>query len=121
MGLNIIVKTKIYDDGEYDSVSEHLGAYSGYARWRESIAAASGFTLETMQGYGGTGTWDDKPFQLILTHSDCDGEYTIDEIPALRQEIDDIRKLNVDDYYQCEKMARLCDAAVEHNSPIEFH
>ena len=116
MGLNVHV-------GEYESkeyVSEHLGAYSGYGVWRYKIAKSKGFDLDEMDGFGGCIPWTNQPLQLILNHSDCDGGYSVKQVPKLLHELDDIKKLNVDDYDQTDKLIRLCKAALMLNKPIEF-
>ena len=116
MGLDVHV-------GEYESkeyVSEHLGAYSGFARWRKSIAHAKGFDLDDMDGFDGNVPWTNQPFQLILNHSDCDGEYSVADILELLDELHDIKQLNVDDYEQSDKLIRLCKVALLLNKPIEF-
>lgn len=120
MGLDAFVKTKEYGGGEYDCISERLGSYGGYAMWRKTIAEAKGFDLDKMEGFGGNESWEGKPFQLVLNHSDCDGEYTIDQIPALIEELKEIQKLGVDDYDQSDKFLRLCNAALELKKPIIF-
>lgn len=116
MGLDVHV-------GEYETkgyVSERLGAYSGYARWRIAIANAAGFDLDEMDGFDGIKPWTTEPFQLILNHSDCDGGYSIEQIPELLQELYDIKILNVDDYEQSDKLIRLCKVALSLNLSIEF-
>lgn len=116
MGLDVHV-------GEYESkeyVGEHLGAYSGFARWRTAIAKAKGFDLDEMDGFDGTKPWTSEPFQLILNHSDCDGGYSVEQVPELLQELYGINELNVDDYDQSDKLIGLCEVALMLNKPIEF-
>ena len=77
-------------------------AYSGFNRFRIRLAAAEGFDLEEMQGFGkggyfdgtrvpGTRSWDEITTALkpLLNHSDCDGELTPEECaqiaPRLRE------------------------------------
>lgn len=117
MGLD----AKVGKYGSDDYISFRLGSYSGYMYWRKAIAKALGFNLDEMQGYCKNGiTWTDEPCQSIFNHSDCDGEYTVEQIPDLMKEIDIIKTLNVDDYDQCYKFVRLCAASLELNRPIEF-
>ena len=116
MGLNVRV-------GDYDSlkyICEHLGSYSGYNNWRKKIAMASGFYLNEMTGFGGVVPWDKEPFQLVLYHSDCDGNYSLNQIPKLLKELKEIKLLNIDDYDQSNKLIRLCKAALETKEPIRF-
>ena len=116
MGLDVHV-------GEYESkeyVSEHLGAYSGFARWRTAIAKAKGFDLDEMDGFDGTKPWTSEPFQLILNHSDCDGGYSVEQVPELLQELYGINELNVDDYDQSDKLIHLCMVSLKNGMPICF-
>ena len=116
MGLDVHV-------GEYESkeyVSEHLGSYSGYGRWRKEIAKAKGFDLDEMDGFFGCISWTDQPFQLILNHSDCDGGYSVEQVPELLQELYNIKNLNVDDYEQSDKLIHLCVVSLKNGMPICF-
>ena len=116
MGLDASVRDK---DNEYVSVG--MCSYGGYALWRNSIADAKGIDLDEMEGYGGDIKWDDKPFPLVFNHSDCDGYYCVEQIEALRKEIELIKSLAIDNCNICEKFLKLCDAATKYNLPIEFH
>jgi hypothetical protein len=69
------------------------GAYSGFNRWRESLAKVAGYTVQTITWDDGTklpavlvdyghlnihaeGEWDktpDDPLLILIVHSDCDG------------------------------------------------
>jgi hypothetical protein len=91
MGLDASVGE--YETPEY--ISERLGSYGGYAHWRQKVAEAAGFDLDKMEGFGGTESWEGKPFPLVLNHSDCDGEYTFEQIPELMTEL--IAKMEVSD------------------------
>lgn len=116
MGLDAHVGE--YEAAEY--VAEHLGSYGGYASWRSAIAKAKEFDLDKMQEFEGDESWEGKPFQLVLNHSDCDGEYTLEQIPALLEELKEIQKLGVDDYSQSETFIRLCEAVLKYKKPIIF-
>lgn len=116
MGLDVHVED--YDSLEY--MSEYLGSYSGYNMWRRSIAKANGFNLDHMDGFGGEISWEEKPFQLILNHSDFDGGYTLFEIPELLKELNEIKKLNVDDHGQTNKLLKLCEHALKTKNDILF-
>lgn len=116
MGLDVRVR------GSEDKVidSECFGAYSGYAAWRRAIAQAKGFNIDDMDGFGGKTPWTDQPFQLILNHSDCDDGYSLEQIPEVLQEVEEIKKLGVDNYEQSDKFIRLCKVALENKKPLVF-
>ena len=73
---------------------------------------SSGFYLNEMTGFCGVVPWDKEPFQLVLYHSDCDGNYSLNQIPKLLKELKEIKLLNIDDYDQSNKLIRLCKAAL---------
>lgn len=116
MGLDVHVGD--YESTEY--MSEHLGSYTGYNTWRKAIAKAKGFNLDLMVGYGGEVSWNKLPFQLILNHSDWGDGYTVYQIPELLKELDEIKKLNVDDYDQTNKLIKLCKFALKTKKNIVF-
>lgn len=116
MGLDVSV-------GEYESpqyISERLGSCHGYSEWRSRIAECAGFELDEMVGFGGAWEWTNEPFQLVLNHSDCDGGYAVEVLSELLEELNKIKKLNVDDYDQSEKFIRLCSYAMKLQLPIKF-
>lgn len=117
MGLDI--KVGEYESPEY--TNEGLGAYSGFMRWRRSIAKAKGFNIDEMDGFDGCIPWTNQPFQLILNHSDCDGGYSLEQVPELLKELQEIKHLNVDNFNQTDKLIRLCKLALKLKLPIEFH
>lgn len=77
-------------------------SYGGFNHFRVALAAAEGFDLEEMQGFGkggyfdgtrvhGTRPWEEivTPLKPLLNHSDCDGELSPAECaqvaPRLRE------------------------------------
>ena len=109
--------------GEYETpecMTKHMGSYGGYNTWRQSIAKSAGFCLDTMAGYGGRIEWTTQLFQLILNHSDCDGGYTIDQIPDFLVELHLIPETVVDKYGRSGKLIELCKHALKVKMPIIF-
>lgn len=62
------------------------GAYSSFSTFRKKIAQVAGYgKLKEYQGYGGTRPWPDNNdvLQILLTHSDCEGEIKWQDCAAL--------------------------------------
>ena len=97
-----------------------MGSYRGFNYWKIQIAKAKGINLNDLEGFGGSKSWDGIPYPLILNHSDCDGEYTPEQIPELLEELEEIKLLKVDYYEQTDKLIELCKAPHEQNTPIIF-
>ena len=116
MGLDVSVGE--YETDEY--VSEWLGSYHGYNYWRRNIASAAGFDLNEMTGFGGDIPWHKEPFQLILYHSDCEGWYSVNQLHKLLGEVNEIKRLGIDDYDQSDKFIRLIEHAIKINKPLQF-
>lgn len=116
MGLNIWV-------GYYGSenfLSEEMGSYSHYNHWRQCIASSAGFDLNKMTGFDGDIPWHKEPFQLILYHPNCEGRYSVNQLHKLLIEVEAIKKLEVDDFDQSDKLIRLIKHAIKTNKPLMF-
>lgn len=61
-------------DGEEEITGWVFGHYSDFGHFRDVIAAKLGA----------------GDFPTLMTHSDCDGEWTVEELPRLRQELQHI-------------------------------
>ena len=77
MGLILCV----YEDpGSGDDLDGfQVGSYSDFGAWRDFIATA----LES-------GRWGSR-FPTLMTHSDCDGQWSPEECARLREELETIR------------------------------
>ena len=91
MGIGFCVD---HDDGTENEDSDAYWAYSGFHRFRKKLAAEIGIlNLESMEGYGGSGSWDSVPSDIIplLNHSDCEGDISPQDCkrvaPMLRKHI----------------------------------
>jgi hypothetical protein len=82
MGVDISVG----DSGSEDYISENLGSYTSFLSWKHDIAEKEG--IDFWKGYNGK-------FKLVLTHS---GNYKVEELPILLGQLNEIKKLNVEEY-----------------------
>lgn len=76
--------------------------------------------LNKMTGYGGDTPWHNEPFQLILYHSNCEGQYSVNQLHLLLQEVKEIKKLKIDYNDQSNKFIRLITHAITVKKPLEF-
>src|SRR5215208_5543975 len=77
MGLCLYVLSNVPDEGDDDpeELGEcDVGHYSDFACFRDTIASKL----------------DARKFPTLMQHSDCDGEWTLAEIPALERELREI-------------------------------
>ena len=67
-------------------------SYSGFGRFRARLAAGIGVRLGKMEGFGGSGSWDevDDPIKALLHHSDCDGELTAEECALVYPRLEEL-------------------------------
>lgn len=82
MGIDISVG----DPESEDYVTESLGSYTSFLSWKNDIAEQEG--IDFFKGYNGK-------FKLTLIHQ---GDYKVEELPRLLQELHEIKKLNVKEY-----------------------
>ena len=82
MGVDISVG----DPESEDYVSESLGSYTSFLSWKNDIAEQEG--VDFFKGYNGK-------FKLALIHQ---GNYKVEDLPKLLQELYEIKKLNVKEY-----------------------
>lgn len=77
------------------SVSDAHWSYSGFHTFRERVAREIGIDLNSMQGFGGSISWEKivDPISKFLYHSDCDGTITPEDCfaiyPRLRELVKD--------------------------------
>ncbi len=82
MGVDISVG----DSGSENYISESLGSYTSFLSWKNDIAEQEG--VDFFKGYNGK-------FKLTLIHQ---GDYKVEELPGLLQELYQIKKLNIKEY-----------------------
>ena len=82
MGVDI----SIGDPESEDYVSESLGSYTSFLSWKNDIAEQEG--VDFFKGYNGK-------FKLVMIHQ---GDYKVEDLPKLLQELYEIKKLNVKEY-----------------------
>jgi len=117
------------------------GPYSSFASFRKLVAASMGFDLHAMVGFGGEVSWDTLPesgLHILLNHSDCDGEITVEEAVKLKESMEAHRETfksyagetthrdrtyHVDDYMlnKYDTWIEGLGDAIEANETIEFH
>ena len=106
-------------------------AYSGFARFRRTIAAMEGIDLDNMYGFGGSINpnckqipWDtvDSPLKPLLNHSDCDGELTPEECAQVWPRLEEIVQQLEDSYDRDNGLILVAEmkAAIEANEPLVF-
>lgn len=82
MGVDI----SIGDPGSEDYISENLGSYTSFLSWKNDIAEQEG--IDFFKGYNGK-------FKLVMIHQ---GDYKVEELPELLDQLYEIKKLNVKEY-----------------------
>lgn len=72
------------------------GSYSSFARWRSAVAMACGIKLNDMVGFGGGVEWStipSRPLNILLDHSDCDGEIRWEDCGPIADDLESILHL----------------------------
>lgn len=82
MGVDISVG----DPESEDYVGESLGSYTSFLSWKNDIAEQEG--IDFFKGYNGK-------FKLVMIHQ---GDYNVEELPELLDQLYEIKKLNVKEY-----------------------
>ena len=82
MGVDISVG----DPESEDYVSENLGSYTSFLSWKNDVAEQEG--IDFFKGYNGK-------FKLVMIHQ---GDYNVEELPELLDQLYEIKKLNVKEY-----------------------
>jgi len=98
MGLNIAVR----------GMHERIGSYTTFDNWKWHVSGAA----DTI--------FDPPIFNMIMDHSDCDGEYTVEQLPALLEELEIVKSLGVNTDDITDKMIRLCEYGIEIEEPMIF-
>lgn len=81
----------------------HLSAaswsYSGFNAFRGRLATAANIDLADMVGFGGDSDWDTgDPIELLLNHSDCDGDMIPDHCEQVAPRLEELIADWADDY-----------------------
>lgn len=82
MGVDISVG----NSGSESYVNESLGSYTSFLSWKHDIAEKEG--IDFFKGYNGK-------FKLVMIHQ---GNYNVEDLPKLLKELNEIRKLNIEEY-----------------------
>jgi hypothetical protein len=91
MGLDFCKRTKENCEKELDPDNDPHWSYGGFDRFRRHIAKSIGIDLDVMLGFGGDRSWENKnPVEMLLNHSDCDGELSSKECEEIAPELEKI-------------------------------
>ncbi len=97
--------------------------YSSFGTLRKRLAEKLGFNLGDMDGFGGTGQFDKlEPLNILLDHSDCDGEIEIKDLLPLAARLEEVGP-TLEDGYRREQAAAIaagCRSAHAAGEKIEF-
>ena len=99
-------------------------SYSGFNRFRESLAKEIGFNLNDFKGFGGKRGWEemDSGLKPLLNHSDCDGYLTKRECELIVPAMKEIIKGWDDDYdrQQAESLIGGMEDVIRNGGRLEF-
>jgi hypothetical protein len=73
MGLYLV----ILDEDEHEITACHIGHYSDFGCFRDTVRAVA----------------DEQDYPILMTHSDCDGEWRVDELSRLKAELKSLARL----------------------------
>ncbi|MES1181174.1 MAG: hypothetical protein ABUL44_00110, partial [Flavobacterium sp.] len=108
------------------------GPYSSFRYWREMIASKIGVNLQKMEGFNGDipfSTLPENPINVLLDHSDCDGEIKWEDCGPLADALEQLLpQLNdhthpLPNYYsdKTKQFIEGCRLAYSLQENIEFH
>lgn len=132
MGTDFRVKATFQDPNNPTPIVEavmvytHAGvsphwSYSGFHRFRASLAELCGIELDKMGGFGGSRAWpsvESEPLVPLLNHSDCDGELSAEECRVVAPRLRELLPKLSNDYDRVhgERLAALMDLVVDHGA-----
>jgi len=102
------------------------GGYRSFNTHRERIAKAIGFHLRSMEGFGGSVSFDtmNHPIKPLLDHSDCDGELSVDDCKSIVKGIEMIAEHFEEKYEDTLQMLGQfregCLLAIKNNEVVKF-
>lgn len=101
-------------------------SYSGFHHFRKKIAMTIGVDLPKMEGFGGDIQFNRlhyHPLQILLNHSDCDGEIPPEQCrelaPALRKAVEDWPSFDYDKLMALE-LAEGLESAADNGEHLRF-
>lgn len=115
------------------SHNAYHGPYSSFTEWRKIIASKIGIDLYSMEGYKNGNTpfssLPDNPINIILDHSDCDGEIYWQDCEAIANALEAIlpdlwkdKSISHMHYLNItEKFIAGCRLAFSKQENIDFH
>lgn len=115
------------------------GSYSGFGKWRTSIAREIGIDLDSMQGFArgvkrcptcgheslSGVSWDalkPDPLHIVLSHSDCDGSIRWQDCEAIAARLEEVAPRLANEWQEdtARFVAGLREAA-SLREDVEFH
>ncbi|MCW3466536.1 hypothetical protein [Chitinophaga nivalis] len=101
------------------------GPYSYFMRWRTTIAEKAQLgDLRKYEGYNGNkplASIEKEGLQILLSHSDCDGELTPDECKKVADDLTDLLPSLSDDMHERTIVfIKGCISAFEKNETMYF-
>lgn len=103
------------------------GPYSSFGTWRKLIASKIGVDLNNMEGFKGDipfSTLPENPINVLLDHSDCDGEIKWQDCGPLADALESILPQLKKEYGHYEKTKQFiegCRLAYSKKENIDFH
>lgn len=105
------------------------GPYSSFHSFRKFLANRIGIVLDSLEGFGGTTSWDtfEHDIKPLLFHSDCDGELSPEECEqvarGLKSIIDATAETEENEYYirKAKQFMEGCLDAASKKESIDFH
>ncbi len=103
------------------------GSYRSFHAFRKQLATHLGFNLEEMAGFGGEKPFSGDHVNILLSHSDCDGDISPEDCGKLAARLREILEtIPKDDdpwslYSHTEQFAKGCELAAKRNEILDFH
>lgn len=84
-------------------------SYFGFNHFRIRVANEIDIDLDSMEGFGGSGSWDDikDPLKYFLNHSDCDGTITAKRCGKIATRLEEVISKWGDNDYDKKQAERL--------------
>lgn len=101
------------------------GGYISFGQFRKEIAASIGITLDNMQGFHGTISWDgvQDDLKYLLNHSDCDGYLKPGQCKKIAKRLREVEPLLPNEWVRQKaiQFAKGCELAHKQKKKLEFH
>ncbi len=104
------------------TISDAHWSYGGFMRFRMRLAQEIGINLNTMQGFGGTISWEKikDPIKYFLHHSDCDGSMSVKQCYETGKRLRELVKDWDKNDYDKQQALELAKDMISTEEPCEF-